>query len=426
MKNNPKVSVIIPVYNVETYLTDCLDSVLSQTLRETEIICINDGSADRSLDILKEYEEKDSRIKVLSQSNKGQGSARNLGIKAAHGEYICFVDSDDIILSDFLKKLYDESIRSQLNILSCEIKVEYENESLRKITEEDYYNKKGVYNYVTNGKKLFSDMIDNNDFCVSANILFINRKWILDEEIIFPEGVYFEDAVFCLKCYIYAKRIKQIPYKGYIYRVRHASTMTSVVDSKRVISWLEVFRHELILLLDEQDVLFQKALSKYIRMWYYYIRRITSKSNLISEIELPPILALLRFLLGLEKRNDIEGELYEEKLLILGFERMILKSNGVILYGAGEVGQYVLRYLISRNLYDFVKYFAVSEITSGLENIKGVPVCDIEKLAGSEYLVILCVGDKYREDMKKKLIGVGIKRYFILNKRLRKMIKSSI
>ena len=86
-----------------------------------------------------------------------------------------------------------------LLILSCEIKVEYENESLRKITEEDYYNKKGVYNYVTNGKKLFSDMIDNNDFCVSANILFINRKWMLDEEIIFPEGVYFEDAVFCLK-----------------------------------------------------------------------------------------------------------------------------------------------------------------------------------------------------------------------------------
>lgn len=94
---NFKVSVIIPVYNVEPYLSSCLDSVCHQTLRDIEIICINDGSTDRSLDILQSYAERDSRIQVYSQENRGPGKARNAGIYRAHGEYIQFVDSDDML-----------------------------------------------------------------------------------------------------------------------------------------------------------------------------------------------------------------------------------------------------------------------------------------------------------------------------------------
>ena len=87
----PKVSVIIPVYNVEKYLRECLDSVINQTLSDIEIICINDGSTDNSLEILKEYAENDSRIKIITQENQGQGVARNNAIEAAQGEYLVFV-----------------------------------------------------------------------------------------------------------------------------------------------------------------------------------------------------------------------------------------------------------------------------------------------------------------------------------------------
>ena len=91
----PKVSVIIPVYNVEQYLRECLNSVIKQTLKEIEIICVDDGSTDNSLDILKEYAEKDHRITIITQKNLHAGVARNAGLSIAKGEYLSFLDSDD-------------------------------------------------------------------------------------------------------------------------------------------------------------------------------------------------------------------------------------------------------------------------------------------------------------------------------------------
>ena len=102
----PKVSVIIPVYNVEQYLKQCLDSVINQTLKDIEIICVDDGSTDCSLKILKEYAEKDNRITVISTPNVNAGHARNIGLKQAKGMYISFVDSDDWLDPDMLIKLY--------------------------------------------------------------------------------------------------------------------------------------------------------------------------------------------------------------------------------------------------------------------------------------------------------------------------------
>lgn len=104
-----KVSIIIPIYNTEKYLRRCLDSAINQTLKEIEIICINDGSTDNSLSILKEYANKDNRIVVLDIANGGVANARNLGIKKAHGRYIGFIDSDDWVDSGYFENLYSQS-----------------------------------------------------------------------------------------------------------------------------------------------------------------------------------------------------------------------------------------------------------------------------------------------------------------------------
>jgi glycosyltransferase involved in cell wall biosynthesis len=101
-----KVSVIVPVYNVELYLEECLDSIICQTFKEIEIILINDGSIDRSLDIMELYASKDSRITVLNQPNRGVSVARNAGIQHASGEYILFADSDDTIVPEAIEELY--------------------------------------------------------------------------------------------------------------------------------------------------------------------------------------------------------------------------------------------------------------------------------------------------------------------------------
>ena len=105
-KKMPKVSIVIPVYNVEKYLRECLDSVVNQSLRDIEIICINDGSTDNSFKILEEYKSKEIRLQVLSQKNGGQSKARNAGLEVATGEYIYFLDSDDYIKTDALEILY--------------------------------------------------------------------------------------------------------------------------------------------------------------------------------------------------------------------------------------------------------------------------------------------------------------------------------
>lgn len=111
-----KVSIIVPVYNVEKYLKRCLDSLVNQTLKDIEIICVNDGSTDGSLAILNEYVRNDDRIVVINQENSGQSVARNRGIDVAKGEYIGFVDSDDWVCEDYFERLHNSAIQNNAEI----------------------------------------------------------------------------------------------------------------------------------------------------------------------------------------------------------------------------------------------------------------------------------------------------------------------
>ena len=115
----PKVSVIIPVYNVEKYLRECLDSVINQTLRDIEIICINDGSTDNSLEILKKYAQKDNRIVLINKENEGAGEARNKGLEKAQGDFVIFFDSDDYMATDCLEKLINKAQKVNADITIC-------------------------------------------------------------------------------------------------------------------------------------------------------------------------------------------------------------------------------------------------------------------------------------------------------------------
>ena len=143
-----KISVIIPVYNVEKYLAQCLDSVIAQSLREIEIICVNDGSKDGSRDILTAYAEKDKRILVLDKANGGLSSARNAGFNVASGKYILFLDSDDFLYaSDVLSALYQKAEDNFLEQLFFDAEVVFESEDVKKQNSNyiDYYNSSCFY-----------------------------------------------------------------------------------------------------------------------------------------------------------------------------------------------------------------------------------------------------------------------------------------
>ena len=116
MEAGPKVSVIIPVYNAENYLQQCLDSVANQTLQDIEIICVNDGSTDRSLEILRSFEKKDNRFIILTQENQGAAVARNEGLSIAKGEFISVLDADDFFDPNMLKAAYNRLVETNSEI----------------------------------------------------------------------------------------------------------------------------------------------------------------------------------------------------------------------------------------------------------------------------------------------------------------------
>jgi glycosyltransferase involved in cell wall biosynthesis len=170
----PKVSVIIPVYNVDKYLKQCLDSVATQTLRDIEIICVNDGSTDGSLAILEEYAKKDSRIVVINQKNQGAGLARNKALKCAQGRYFVFMDSDDFYPNANTLALLFNTIVEQKVLVCGGSLLYYENEISSSILPNF---RKAVFE--NNGLMLFSDY--QFDFYYQRFIFSQNQKYLFSQ-----------------------------------------------------------------------------------------------------------------------------------------------------------------------------------------------------------------------------------------------------
>ena len=123
-----KISVIVPVYNIEHYIEECIKSILNQTFKEFELLLVDDGSTDSSLNICRGYEKKDNRIKVIHKKNGGLSDARNVGIEKACGKYICFIDGDDFIANDTLENMYNLILKNNSQIAVCNMVRYYEDE----------------------------------------------------------------------------------------------------------------------------------------------------------------------------------------------------------------------------------------------------------------------------------------------------------
>ncbi len=227
----PKVSVIIPCYNVELYLRECLDSVINQTCKEIEIICVNDGSKDGTLEILREYEKKDNRITVIDQKNQGLSCSRNNALGIATGEYILFLDSDDWLRNDSCDLLYNHAKKHNLDMVNFEgIK---------------YYDDTGEYEEHNGLKTLYTPDEDTvfqkhniesivNQIPISACLLFYKHEFIKTNKLRFPEGLFFEDNLFvhtALNCVNRYGVKKQQLY----YRRAHAAQATQ--------NWDKLFSH---------------------------------------------------------------------------------------------------------------------------------------------------------------------------------------
>lgn len=231
----PKVTVIIPVYNADRYLQECLNSVCQQSLQDIEIFCVNDGSDDDSLQILRSFQKRDKRIHVVNQAHLGVFEARNRAIKEGHGEYVCFMDADDLYPDDMtLALLYNKAVSYQALICGG---------SMRHFDETHSWERfDGIFTkYTFNEEKMmpFSDY----QFDFGYQRFLFQRQFLIENNIFFPAYTRFQDPPFFLKAMILAKEFLALPQVTYCYRCGHQTNpmqwpFTKIYDMIK--GWIDV------------------------------------------------------------------------------------------------------------------------------------------------------------------------------------------
>lgn len=209
------ISVIVPVYNVELYLSECLDSILKQKYDNFELILVDDGSTDNSGIICDEYCKKNSKVKVIHKANEGPGAARNSGLKISNGEYVCFIDSDDYISDDYLKILYENAVRFNADVSQCGFISSTENEifASTKLNIPVKRNKKYLFDLLTK----INSGYDNVSLTVIWNKL-IRRE--IAKKISFPAGIWHEDEFYITQLVDKLQVFIETPTQLYFYRHR--------------------------------------------------------------------------------------------------------------------------------------------------------------------------------------------------------------
>lgn len=257
-----KLSIIVPVFNMEFYLAQCLDSLLNQDLRhdEYEIIIVNDGSTDGSEKIAEDYKKSHDNINIISRENGGLSAARNTGLRHAKGEYIWFIDSDDWIDRDCLKRLTDLICNNSLDALCFGVK---------------FFHNQSHIDYSAAPTQNNNQIMCGSDFILRVNMIpaawaaIYSREYLLTNKLHFYEGILHEDEEFTPRAYFLTKRIMYSHWHIYYYRQREGSIMKSERHIKRAVDYLKI-----------ADSLYDFTVKNTIqgtRQYYYFMRRINQQ-----------------------------------------------------------------------------------------------------------------------------------------------------
>ena len=281
---NAKISVIIPIYKVEQYLDECVESVVNQTYTNLEIILVDDGSPDHCPELCDRWAEKDARIKVIHKENGGLSDARNAGIDVAVGDYIGFVDSDDWIKTDMYEKMLQALIKENADICACNILSCYEDRQIG-WGSSDYF--------VGNSEQILSRLYDDSRYPVSAwNKLYKKKCW---ETLRFPKGKICEDAFTTYRLVHEADRIVQISEPLYCYRIRPQSIMTSTFSKKRM-DEEEAWRTNYEFVRDNYPSLKMKA-------YDFYLQRVNRILHTMTKSNRNTYLKEYKYLNGIRRKN---------------------------------------------------------------------------------------------------------------------------
>ena len=264
-----RISVIVPVYNVQEYLVACLDSLSQQTTPFDEIILVNDGSTDGSRKICEDYCEKYKNFILINQHNQGLSCARNKGMEVAQGNYVLFVDSDDYVSCAMGAILKAKLAKEALDVLyyCADVKHEVEKNS----RNNPYIHEIQYCNNIMTGIEFFEKSF-SKQYIVSACLAVYKKKFLTEKEVLFPAGLYYEDEVFGFEVLMKAKKITCISNQLYIRRYRTNSIMTSSINAKKCKDIIEVQLKNWKLLHEEyEDCLDRRTLRRFVSNGIYQV-----------------------------------------------------------------------------------------------------------------------------------------------------------
>lgn len=227
---NIKVSVIVPIYNVEKYLEECLESLVNQTLSGIEIIMVIDGSTDGSEMIARRYVETFDNFKMIIQENQGLSGARNTGLRIAQGKYVYFVDSDDYISLNAMEILYNTAEEKNVEVVLFDADVfldGIEKYDYTHMENVNYYDRPNDYTDVLSGQEMFCRLYNNGHYRAPAWISFTERNFLLRVGLEFFVGIIHEDELYTFQLLFYANKVTHINEKLFHRRLRKSSIMTS-------------------------------------------------------------------------------------------------------------------------------------------------------------------------------------------------------
>ncbi len=342
-----KVSVVIPVYNVEKYLPACMESVLNQTLRELEVICIDDASPDRCGEMLDEYAAADPRVKVIHlPENRRQGYGRNRGLDQARGKYIYFLDSDDMITPEALEELYELSERDRLQGVFFDSQVIFDSPELARRYASYPSERSGSYpDAVMKGPELFDLFISQHEWTCYVQRQFWDLAFLRENDIRFPDGVEHEDELLPHKGLLLADRVRYIRKDYFIRRYRADSVMTTPPTAKNF--------HGYFMNFVKMDQISRQ----------YGIHSEAAERNMYRMTQL-----FSRYYDDLKKNGDLDAWFREDELPLYNFyDRLrsveiyadelfpeeidtLQKYSRIFIYGAGVFGKKFIRALTK---YDF-------------------------------------------------------------------------
>lgn len=284
----PLVSIIIPVYNAEKTISRCIESLLNQTYSNIEIICVNDCSKDQSEAIIKDYQTKDSRIKLIThEKNMNAGGARNSGLRQSKGDYICLVDNDDWLANDAIEVLVDASDNGNSDLVMCQCYTYYSeyNKSIRPtIPDHLSLNEKKVYGLMKGSRMLGA---------------LIKKSLFIDNELMYPEGIFYEDNPVHTTLMLCAKNIKTIERPLYYY-FKSSTSVTGFTNIKKITD--RIYTTDLLLTNVQKRGLYNDYFKEYVDS--AYIDLLCGTIFLLSKTDSKESFRLVR-----EVNNRIKGRL---------------------------------------------------------------------------------------------------------------------